>query len=183
MEPVTVAAIIGGASTLVGTIGAWIHGNNKVNKECSEHQQERDKLQQQIESLLKQIAEKDQIIINLQKRIKQLDEEKLEETQKRNQLLKMIDQLMNRQQQLESIITALIAFITFRFRQWKYNKIQVRQALLAAYNDQNTIDALLASIEEKKQEVENEFTIESSRREELYTARAILTEKYEKIGA
>lgn len=183
MEPVTVAALIGGATTIAGTLGAWIHGNNKVNKECAAHQEERSRLQKQIEELLKKIAEKDKIILDLQKRIKQLSEQILAETQRRRQLLEMIDTLTKRQEQLESILTALVAFITFRLGQWKRDKIQLRQALLAAHNDKDTVEALLASIEEQKNQFENKFTLESSQRDELYMAHTKLTEEYDKIGA
>ena len=93
MEPLTIAIIAGAASTLLAGGGTAIWANNKINKERAEHQEERNRLQKQIEELLIKITEKDKIILQLQERIKKLDEEKLEETQKRNQLLEMIDVL------------------------------------------------------------------------------------------
>lgn len=171
------------AAGICTTTGAIIHGNNKVNKARAEHQEERNRLQKEIERLLKKIIEKDQIIRNLHARIAQLDEEKYAETQKRHELTNMIDMLELRQKKLESILTRLIAFITLRFGKWKQDKIVLKEMLLEANNNRNTIDLRLADIEIQKNTFENEYEQEAIQLEDLHKNRQTLTEKFERLGA
>ena len=181
MEPLTIAIIAGAASTLLAGGGTAIWANNKINKERAEHQAERNRLQKQIEDLLIKITEKDKIILQLQERIKKLDEEKLEETQKRNQLLEMIDVLEQRQKKLESVLSAVVAFITFRFGKWKRDKQELRQQLLDAGNERIAIENLLLEIEEKKGTFELQFAQETSQRDELYSNREQLTQRIKEL--
>lgn len=182
MDPLTLSLIIGGiAATTLGTGGAIIHGNNKLNKERAEHQEERNKLQKQIEGLLKKITEKDAIILSLQKRIKELDEEKLAETQKRHEMLQMIEKLEQRQEKLESLLTGLIAFLTFRFGKWNSDKIELRKCLEQSNNDKSIIDGLIIEIENKKASLETEFNRENDMRDQLSSERKKLSKEFEKM--
>lgn len=183
MDPVTLGLIIGGISaTVMGTGGAIAYGNNKLNKERATHQEERKRLQCQMEELLKKIAEKDAIILSLQKKIKELDEEKLAETQKRHELLQMIDQLEQRQEKLESLLTGIIAFITFRFGKWNSDKLELRKYLEQANNDRTTIDALIVSLEKKKGGLEDNFNQETNFRDKLAADQKKLNDEFEKMG-
>ena len=51
--PILVGLGIAAAGALAGGIATGIVGNNKLNKERVAHQEERDRLQRQIEELLK----------------------------------------------------------------------------------------------------------------------------------
>ena len=63
--PILVGLGIAAAGALAGGIATGIVGNNKLNKERVAHQEERDRLQRQIEELLKKIAKKDDILISV----------------------------------------------------------------------------------------------------------------------
>jgi len=181
--PILGAIAIGGAALVAGALGATLFEENKLNKERANHQEERNRLQQQIEELLRKIAEKDAIIVKLSQKIKELDEEKLQETQKRHQLLEMIDVLEQRQKALESILSGLLAFITFRLGKWKTEKIELRKSLEKAHADHNVIDALIAKIESERASLEIKMSNETKERDQMSADRKRLCEEIETIDA
>lgn len=179
--PILVGLGIAAAGALAGGIATGIVGNNKLNKERVAHQEERDRLQRQIEELLKKIAKKDAIILKLSKKIKDLDEEKILETQKRHELIQMIDQLEKRQAALESLLSGFIAFVTFRLGKWKHDKIELRKSLEQANNDMSLVDNLLAKIEKDRNMFEIQMYDETSRRDQLAEDRKRLSKKMEML--
>lgn len=183
MIPLLIPIIAGAASTLLGTAGALFYGKNKLNKERVNHQEERSRLQKQIDELLKKIAEKDKIILALTKKIKELDEEKLEETRKRHQLVELIAKLEERQRALESILNVFIAFITFRFGKWKNDKIELKKALEKANNDESLIEALLEKIENERISFETQMLDETNQRDKLVEDRKELSAEIEKLDS
>ena len=179
--PLLVGLGIAAAGALVGGVAAGIVGNNKLNKERVAHQEECDRLQKQIEELLKKIAKKDAIILKLSQKIKDLDEEKVLETQKRHQLLQMIDQLEKRQAALESLLAGFIAFVTFRLGKWKSEKIELRKSLEQANNDMNLVDNLLAKIDKDRNMFEIQMYDETSQRDQLAEDRKRLSKEIEML--
>ena len=182
--PISILAGLGiaTAGALVGGVTSGIVGNNKLNKERVAHQEERDRLQRQIEDLLEKIVQKDAIILNLSRRIKDLDEEKKLETQKKHELLKMIDQLEKRQAALESLLKGFLAFITFRLGKWKSDKIELRKSLEQANNDMILVNNLLDKIEKDRNMFEIQMNDETSQRDQMAEDRKHLSEEFEMLG-
>ena len=170
------------AGAVVGGVTSGIVGNNKLNKERVAHQEERDRLQRQIEDLLEKIAQKDAIILNLSRKIKDLDEEKKLETQKRYELLKMVDQLEKRQAALESLLKGFLAFVTFRLGKWKSDKIELRKSLEQANNDVSLVDNLLEKIEKDRKMFEIQMDDETSQRDQMAEDRKRLSKEFEMYG-
>ena len=182
--PISILAGLGiaTAGAVIGGVTSGIVGNNKLNKERVAHQEERDRLQRQIEDLLEKIAQKDAIILDLSRKIKDLEEEKKLETQKRYELLQMIDQLEKRQEALESLSKGFLAFVTFRLGKWKSDKIELRKSLEQANNDMSLVDNLLEKIEKDRKMFKIQMDDETSQRDQMAEDRKRLSKEFEMYG-
>lgn len=104
------------------------------------------------------------------------------ETQKKHELLKMIDQLEKRQAALESLLKGFLAFITFRLGKWKSDKIELRKSLEQANNDMILVNNLLDKIEKDRNMFEIQMNDETSQRDQMAEDRKHLSEEFEMLG-
>ena len=149
MSFLLMGAIALGSALLAGG-GAHVYHQNKFDKMRAEYQSKIDALQRRIQELIEKIRAKDAEILKLANKVNELENSLKKETEKRDQINQMIDVLLKRQKKLESILHALVLLVTFRIKNWKTEKLEIRRELENANLKALEVEGLLNRIEQEK---------------------------------
>lgn len=152
MSLLVMAAVALGAAVLGGG-GAHVYHQNKYDKMRAEYQSKIEELQRRIAELIQKIRQKDTEILKLGNKVTELEDKLRRETAKRDEINRMIEVLLNRQKKLESILHALVLLVTFRIKNWKSEKLEIRRELEQANLKALEVDGLLSRIEQEKEAV------------------------------
>lgn len=176
----TLALIAGGIAAAAGT-GCAVNAykNNQINELRLKWQQEREKYQKEIERLLAEIAEKDRKILALQQTIVKLDEDKLAETKKRNELLTAIAELEKRQERLQSFIVTVLNWVVFRYGKLKKDRAELKEVLAQTLLSEQAAENMIAAIEAQKENVNAQIESESNQRLALVSSRDSVQQEFE----
>ena len=176
----TLALIAGGIAAAAGT-GCAVNAykNNQINELRLKWQQEREKYQKEIERLLAEIAEKDRKILALQQTIVKLDEDKLAETKKRNELLTAIAELEKRQERLQSFLVTVLNWVVFRYGKLKKDRAELKEVLAQTLLSEQAAENMIAAIEAQKENVNAQIESESKQRLALVSSRDSVQQEFE----
>jgi chromosome segregation ATPase len=141
-----------GSAILAGG-GIHIRHTNMREKMRAEYQSKIDSLQRKIAELIEKIRAKDEEILKLINKVNALEGQLHAETQKRDQINSMIDTLLRRQKKLESILHALVLLVTFRIKNWKAEKIEIKRQLENANFQAIEVDGILSHLQQEKEMV------------------------------
>lgn len=152
MSLLIMGSIALGSALLAGG-GAHVYHQNKFDKMRAEYQSKIDSLQRKIAELIAKIREKDNEILGLINKVNDLESKLRNESQKRDEINRMIESMLHRQKQLESILHALVLLVTFRIKNWKAEKLEIRRQLENANLRAIEVDGILSRLQQEKEMV------------------------------
>lgn len=168
-----------GTAAVAALAGGVTHAyhKNKEDKIRVAYQNRIRSLQKKIEELIKKIKEKDEEILRLMNKVGDLEIQLRDEAAKRDQIHQMITVLLERQKKLKSVMHALLMIVSFRIRNWKTEKIEIRQQLANANLQAVEVDNLLSTLAQEKERCLAQRNRLQNDRENLATEQQVLEKK------
>jgi chromosome segregation ATPase len=179
MSLLITAAIALGSALLAGG-GVHVYQQSKYDEMRACYQKKIDVLQRKIAELIEKIREKDQEMLRLMNRNKDLEAKLQNESRKRDEILCMIGALYEKQKRIESILHALVLIITLRIKNWNVEKLEIRKQLENANMKVVEVEEILTRLKEEKEVVKVQRKSVQQEREGLFGEQEKLTLELDK---